>query len=342
VGAGWTAQELTPYLDRAERKLASRPLGVEELSPWHLAFADAASEDAIVNPVNMTEDGVRWSAAFAYVDPARGRPNLTIVADALVDRVLLDGERAIGVATSNREVHGGTVVLAAGAYGSPAVLLRSGIGPESGLPIGENLLDHVGVGATWEPTDELRSAMDEFTGGHELTLAGVTIKARSSACAEDVFDLFHVPALEPDGEIAASVFAVKPRSRGRVTLTSPDPRAPVHIEHGFLSDEADVPVLTEGFERLRNLARNPAISRYAARESRPGEDVEAETHVRAAASGFFHPTGTCSLGKVVDARGRVLGYDDLVVADASIMPTIPRANTNLTTAAIAERIAELI
>jgi choline dehydrogenase len=341
-GPGWTAEELTPYLDRAERELATRPIGPEELSPWQLAFADAAGEDAIVNPVNLTANGVRWSAAFAYVDPARSRPNLTILTGALVDRVLLDGERAVGVATSNGEVLGGTVVLAAGAYGSPAVLLRSGIGTESGLPIGENLLDHVGVGATWEPTDELRSAMDDFTRGHDLTLAGVTIKARSSACAEDVCDLFLVPVVEPDHEIAAAVFAMKPRSRGRVTLNSPDPRAPLHIEHGFLSDEADVPVLAEGFERLRNLARDPAIRRHAARESRPGEDVEAETHVRAEASGFFHPTGTCSLGKVVDACGHVLGFDNLVVADASIMPTIPRANTNLTTAAIAERMAELI
>ncbi|MFY9580817.1 MAG: GMC family oxidoreductase [Gaiellaceae bacterium] len=341
-GPGWTAEDLTPYLDRAERELATRPLGLKELSPWHLAFADAAGEDAIVNPVNMTADGVRWSAAFAYVDPARSRPNLTILAGALVDRVLLAGERAVGVATSNGEVRGGTVVLAAGAYGSPAVLLRSGIGPESGLPVGENLLDHVGVGATWKPTDELRGAMDDFTHEHDLTLSGVTIKARSSAGAEDVCDLFLVPMVEPDRELAASVFAMKPRSRGRVTLTSLDPRAPLHIEHGFLTDEEDADVLVEGFELLRELCRSEPIRRYAAQESSPGEEIGAREHVRASASGFFHPIGTCAIGKVIDERGRVFGYEDLVVADASTMPTIPRANTNLTTAAIAERMAELI
>jgi choline dehydrogenase len=114
----------------------------------------------------------------------------------------------------------------------------------------------------------------------------------------------------------------------------------LHVDHGFLRDEADVDVLVEGFETLRELARTEPIARYAARELRPGGEVDAETHVRATARGFFHPTGTCSLGKVVDEHGRVFNYENLVVADASIMPTIPRANTNLTTAAIAEKIAE--
>jgi choline dehydrogenase-like flavoprotein len=78
---------------------------------------------------------------------------------------------------------------------------------------------------------------------------------------------------------------------------------------------------------------------YAGAELRPGREVDVEEHVRGSARGFFHPVGTCAIGAVVDAHGRVLGLEDVVVADASIMPTIPRANTNLTTAAIAERIA---
>jgi choline dehydrogenase len=100
--------------------------------------------------------------------------------------------------------------------------------------------------------------------------------------------------------------------------------------------------LTEGFEHLRELGRAEPIRRYAAREARPGESVSAESHVRATARGFFHPTGTCGIGRVVDERGRVYGYENLVVADASIMPTIPRVNKNLTTAAIAEKLAETI
>jgi len=135
---------------------------------------------------------------------------------------------------------------------------------------------------------------------------------------------------------------MKPASRGRVTLTSTDPRAPLHIEHGFLADERDVPILVEGFERVRELASSEPLARYAAREIRPGTNVDSEAHVRATARGFFHPTGTCAIGKVVDERARVFGCENLLVADASIMPTIPRANTNLTTAAIGERVAELI
>jgi choline dehydrogenase-like flavoprotein len=103
-----------------------------------------------------------------------------------------------------------------------------------------------------------------------------------------------------------------------------------------------VATLAEGAETLRALVGSSTIRRYADRELRPGAEVGTETHVRAAARGFFHPVATCAVGGVVDAKGRVLGTDDLYVADASIMPTIPRANTNLTTAAVAERIAQLL
>jgi choline dehydrogenase len=319
-GPGWTADEFRPYLDRAERAFGTHRLTKNELSPWHAAFAEAAGGEAILHPVN-TVGTVRWNAAFAYVDPARDRPNLTIQADTLVDRVLLDG----GVLTSAGQIEADTVVLAAGAYGSPGILLRSDI---DGLPIGENLSDHVGVGMAWEPTDALRRQL----GGFDVWMAQVTVALPG--------DLFLFPALDPDGEISAAVFGMKPRSLGRVSLTSPDPRAPLAIEHGFLSEEGDARVLVEGFERLREVGRT--LRRYAAREIRPGEDVDAEAHVRSSARGFFHPTGTCRIGSVVDARGRVFGHENLIVADASIMPTIPRANTNLTTAAIAEKLAETI
>jgi choline dehydrogenase-like flavoprotein len=328
-GPGWTAAELAPYLDRAEQTFRTHTLAAEDLSPWHAAFAEAAGDDAILHPVNTVGD-VRWSAAFAWLDPARGRPNLTIQPDTLVDCVLLGANRATGVATSAGDIEGNTVVLAASAYGTPGVLLRTGI---RDLPIGENLCDHVGVGMGWEPTDALREDMSRFEADHALAMAQVTIS---------VADLFMFPAAEPGNEISAAVYAMKPLSRGRVSLSSEDPRAPLVIDHGFLSNEADVPVLADGFERLRELARTEPIRRYAAREIRPGEDIDAEKHARTTARGFFHPTGTCSMGKVVDERGRVYGYEGLVVADASIMPTIPRANTNLTTAAIAEKLAETI
>jgi choline dehydrogenase len=327
-GPGWTGKELRPYLDRAEETFGTRKLDAGELSPFVKAFADASGADAIVHPVNMTAEGVRWNAAFAWVDPARERDNLTIQADTLVDRVLLDGSRAIGVATSAGDIHGDTVVVAASAYGSPAILLRSGI---TELPVGENLADHVGTGIGWEATNDLRADWDEWAREHALSMAGITVAAG---------DLFLFPAIDPGYEISAAVFLMNPQSRGRVSLTSTDPRAPLAIEHGFLTDDADVQALVGGFEHLREIGAS--LSRYAAREARPGAVVDAEAHVRATARGFFHPTGTCAMGEVVDERGRVYGYQGLVVADASVMPTIPRVNTNLTTAAIAEKLAETI
>lgn len=327
-GPGWTGKELRPYLDRAEETFGTRKLDAGELSPFVKAFADASGADAIVHPVNMTAEGVRWNAAFAWVDPARERDNLTIQADTLVDRVLLDGSRAIGVATSAGDIHSDTVVVAASAYGSPAILLRSGI---TELPVGENLADHVGTGIGWEATNDLRADWDEWAREHALSMAGITVAAG---------DLFLFPAIDSGYEISAAVFLMNPQSRGRLSLTSTDPRAPLAIEHGFLTDDADVQALVGGFEHLREIGAS--LSRYAAREARPGAVVDAEAHVRATARGFFHPTGTCAMGEVVDERGRVYGYEGLVVADASIMPTIPRVNTNLTTAAIAEKLAETI
>jgi choline dehydrogenase len=342
-GEGWSHATIAPYLQRAERVLRVRRFADDELSPWHRAFAQAAGADAIVHPVNDV-GAVRWNAAFAYLDPARRRDELTIRADTLVDRVLLSGDRATGVATSSGELHADHVVLAAGAYGSPGILLRSDIGPAQGLPVGEGLIDHVGVGLGFEATDRLQREAAAFEGERPLYMAQVTIQARSSACAEGVCDLFFFPAIDPPGEqgyeVSAAVFAMKPSSRGTVRLSSPDPRAPLAIDHGFLSDERDVAVLTEGVEALRRLAGGEGIRAYAVREARPGPAVEAERHVRETARGFFHPVGTCAIGPVVDGDGRVRGCEGLSVADASIMPSIPRANTNLSTIALAERLAE--
>ena len=309
------------------------------------AFVETCGDAAIVHPVNAVGT-VRWNTAFAYLDPARARDNLTILADTLVDRVLLDGDRAIGVATTAGELRARTVVLAAGAYGSPGILLRSGVGPERGLPVGDGLTDHVGVGFGYAGTDRLQVDVAAFERAHPLFMAQVTVAMSSSACAPGLSDLFFFPGLDPPGphgyEVSVAVFAMKPASRGSVRLTASDPRAPLHIDHGFLSHPDDAAVLAEGVERLRRLVAGDPIRRYAGRETRPGPEVDAMTHVRTTARGFFHPVATCAIGRVVDGDGRVYGLDGLVVADASIMPTIPRANTNLSTIALAERIADTL
>jgi choline dehydrogenase len=258
----------------------------------------------------------------------------------------LQGDRALGVTTTEGELRARTVVLAAGAYGSPGILLRSGIGPQRGLPVGEGLSDHVGVGFGFEGTDQLQRETAEFERSGELFMAQVTIAISSSTCAPGVRDLFFFPGLEPSAEhgyeVSVAVFAMKPLSRGSVRLTSCDPRAPLAIDHGFLTDPFDARVLAEGVDALRQLTRSDTIRAYAGLETRPGSEVDADTHVRETARGFFHPVATCAIGQVVDGSGRVYGIDGLIVADASIMPTIPRANTNLSTLAVAERIAGLL
>jgi choline dehydrogenase len=135
---------------------------------------------------------------------------------------------------------------------------------------------------------------------------------------------------------------MKPRSTGSVRLTSTDPAAPLEIDHGFLADEADVHSVVRALEELRELVAGGPIAGYVAAELRPGPDADLETYVRETARGFFHPVATCAIGTVVDRDARVVGYEHLYVGDASIMPTVPRANTNLSTAAVAERVAELV
>ena len=339
-GSGWTHAELAPCLRRAERELRVRRFGLEELSPWHRAFADAAGAGAIVHPVNAV-GSVRWNTAFAYLDRARPRPNLTIRAETVVDRI--EPERGC-VVTDRGELEAGTIVISAGAYGSPGILLRSGIGPgfDHDLPVGEGLTDHVGVGLSWEATARLQEETARFEEKRPLYMGQVTLALSSSACAEGVSDLFLFPGVDPGYEISAAVFAMKPASRGRVSLLAQDPARPLAIDHGFLADDRDVDVLVEGVEAIRALVDTQPLATYAARETRPGRDVAAETHVRTSARGFFHPVGTCAIGRVVDESGRILGLDNVFVADASIMPTIPRANTNLSTVALAERLAEWI
>jgi choline dehydrogenase len=316
-GGGWSYAALEPCFERVEAALRVRRLKREELTPWHAAWAEAAGTDTILHPVNMVGD-VRWNAAFGYLDPARGRPNLTILGDTLVERV--DGG---GLVTDRGEIEAGAIVLAAGAYGSPAILLRSGLD----APVGENLRDHVGTGIGWEPTERLLGELDR------LPMAQVTISRNEGG-------IFLFPALDDGPEISGAAFAMKPSSTGRVRLNDRDPRTPLAVEHGFLTDAADADVVAEGLEALRELAASPALRAYIAEEIRPGPEIASLDHARATARGFFHPVGTCALGPVCDADGRVKALDNVYVGDASFVPELPRANTNLTVAAVAERIAE--
>jgi choline dehydrogenase len=317
-------------------------------------LADASEDGPGAGPFPVNAVGtVRWNAAFAYLDPARSRANLNILADTLVDRVRLDGHRAAGVVLADgNEIAARRVVITASSYGSPAILLRSGIGPERGLAVGENLIDHPGVGVGWQASERLQSDTRRFAEERSVFMGEIIFKARSRACPEDLWDLHVFPSTDPGKdelghptgsyELSAAVFAMKPRSRGRLTIAGPDPSAPPVVDHDFLSDPADLDTLVDGLELLRRLGASEALSAYVDGEVRPGPDADPNAYIRENVRGYFHPVGTCALGAVVDAGGAVIGHENLYVADASVMPTIPRANTNLSTLAVAEKIAAVL
>jgi choline dehydrogenase len=373
-GEAWRWERLAPYVERARAMLVVGPANTAAPAPLHVAFLEAATSvglpflenaddtnrptGAARLPVNVV-DGARWNTSFAYLAAARPRANLTVLSDTSVDRVALDGTRATGVITAAGErVEADVVLLTAGAYFTPAILLRSGIGPEpelarhgipvvATLPVGEVLLDHHGTGMRWEPTGML----DQLTADHvrrtgPLFEPHAVVKAASSACDTASWDLHLLSwtnaAAERDGyEASLAVFHMKPASAGRLRLRSREPHELPDVERGFLSEPSDLGTVVEGLELARELASQAPLARLLGPELAPGEEP-LETYARRTMRNYFHPAGTCGIGRVVDASGRVLGTEGLVVADASIMPTIPRANTNLTTAAIAERLAETI
>jgi choline dehydrogenase len=369
-GDAWSYASFLPFLDRARAMLRTGSSNTERPGPFHAAFVEAAADvgfpplddpDEPDRPVGVAPfranvvDGRRWNAAFGYLDTARERPNLTIVADTLVDRVTFDGARATGVLDTAGHAHeAGAVILAAGAYFSPAILLRSGIGPEgqlqdhgipvvSDLPVGERLLDHCGTTVAWEPAPALARDTSERAAAGQLVEPHAVVKAASSSCPPGAWDLHLLswiyPVDEPWAfEASAIAFHMKPLSRGSVALRSRDPREAPRVKRGFLSRSEDLAVVLEGIELARRIAATEPLAGLLEQEIRPGS-LDPEQYVRETVRNYFHPAGTCAMGSVVDPNGRVLGVEGLNVADASIMPTIPRANTNLTTAAIAERIA---
>jgi choline dehydrogenase len=389
---GWSHAALDPYRRRCEQALRARPSRVEDLEPFNRAGLEGAVELGLplledfddpqaaegAAPITVNAVGtVRWNAAFAYLDPARARPNLTIMPDTLVDRLHVEGSRVTGVIVhvDGRVVEVGAdrVVLAAGAYGSPAVLLRSGLGPAEELAaasiearvelpgVGRNLVDHPSLDVWLRPRASLLAATAAHYAAGPARAQSV-IRAQSQRCAADRSDLHLVLGIEDSeadeppfasGERLADIFVcvLKPESRGRVRIRSADPQALPAVEHGFLTDREghDLSVLLDGVRLARRLADTKALSALCGGELAPGpdlEDGELQAYTRRWVGGYWHPVGTCRMGPetdpdtVVDHDGCVHGFANLFVADASVMPTIPRANTHLPVLAVAERIAK--
>jgi choline dehydrogenase len=373
--SGWGANDLLPLFEEASRRLRVRRFAEDEITPFHASFIEAGASigfpvlddleslDGVASvcaePSN-SPDGVRWNAAFAYLDPVRHRPTLTVRGDTVVDRVLVERDRAVGVRATGPdgpyEAHADVVALTAGTYGSPAILLRSGIGAAAELRalsipvvadvpgVGRNLHDHPSFELFLRPSAELDRRTAAFAAsGRAVPDEQGFAKARSSRARDGVFDLHVLPEMSMDRRLGLFVALLTPRSRGALTLSSTDPEAAPLIDHAYLRDPSDLDALVDGVQLARSFAASPAVAPLVAGELEPGPDVAERDQLRAAVrSGvihYWHPVGTCAMGSVTDAEGRVVGVDGLVVADASVMPVTPRATTNLPTLVVAERIA---
>jgi choline dehydrogenase len=311
------------------------------------------------NPLNVI-DGVRQNTGLVYLtEEVRNRPNLKISGDVLVDRVLFDRHRAIGVVTaSGAEIPAGEVILSGGSYGSPAILLRSGVGPAADLaelgidvvadlPVGQRLQDqpfYVNAYALKSDALDMRPAV------------GALLWTQSSEARGDELDMniavSHLlpPEYSPTGgAIVLGAAVVKPDSRGSLTLRSRDPCEQPEIDLNFLAEDRDARRMLEGAKLARKIGRNPALAQFIELELIPGDAVGDDQLPDAIASNlapYNHPTGTAPMGgpqdpwAVVDSHGAVKGIDALRVVDASIMPVAPSVPTNPTTIMIAERIAK--
>jgi choline dehydrogenase len=409
---GWGYESVLPWFKRHERNAqhsdefhgASGELHVTErrwLSPHWERFIEAAGELGIErNPdyngaiqdgaslfQTTTKDGRRWSAADAFLRPALKRERLEVIAKALVHRIVLSGGRAVGVeyerrgkietARAEREV-----LLCAGAYASPQLLMLSGIGPpehlrEHGIEplvesaaVGENLHEHVAAFCNWRSQDP--RTLDDAThpkylaqwllahkGKLTSTVAEAVIHWRSEAGlpAPD-FQIYFAPVyfwehgFRKTGTPAVTIGPVlqAPASRGHVRLRSADPADHPRILNNMLTADADCEAVLRALELIDELAHRPPLSRLLGEQLNPGGAIRDRSGrlawLRATCEHLYHPVGTCRIGPagegVVDPSLKVYGVDGLRIADASVMPRITSGNTNAPTYMIAERCAALM
>ena len=312
-------------------------------------------------PVNVI-NGVRQNTGMVYLtDEVRNRPNLKISGDVLVDRVLFDQRRAIGVVTaSGAEIPAGEVILSGGSYGSPAILLRSGVGPAAHLAeLGIDVVADLPVGQRLQDQPFYYNAYALKTDALDMRPAvGAFLWRQSSEARDDELDM-HVavthlmpPEYSPTGgAIALSVAVVKPDSRGTLTLRSRDPREQPEIDCNFLAEERDARRMLEGVKLTRKIGRNPALAQFLELEILPGDavgDDQLADVIGSNLASYGHPVATAPMGgpqdpwAVVNSRGAVKGIDGLRVVDASIMPVVVSVALNPTTIMIAERIAKTV
>ena len=413
----WGYQHCLPYFKRAESwylggntyRGDDGPLGVnngnEMENPLYRAFIDAgkqagypitddynAKQQEGFGPMHMTvKGGKRCSASRAYLDPIKDRSNLTILTHVVVEKVLLEGKKAVGVQYRQKdELHdamaSNKVILSAGSIGSPQLLQLSGIGdenhlrevgiePKHHLPgVGQNLQDHLEfyfqfrckkpitingkldifskglIGARWLLFKDGLGASNHFE-------SCAFIRSKDGVKWPDLQYHFLPAAIRYDGKSAVKGhgFQVhighnKPKSRGRVKITSTDPSKAPSILFNYLQHEDDIEGFRACVRLTREIIQQSAFDEYRGEEIQPGKSVqsdeEIDAFVREAVESAYHPSCTCKMGEddmaVVDSETRVRGIENLHVVDSSIFPTIPNGNLNAPTIMVAEKAADMI
>jgi choline dehydrogenase len=342
--------------------------------PWapdhNAPHAEGVSPYAINN-----RDDVRVSTNDGYLEPSRGRNNLTIFGDMLVDTVVFNGTRAVGVRVKDkggwREIRGREVILSAGAVHSPAILMRSGIGlaehltaldiaVRANLPVGDSFQDH--------PLAAFGVILKDFaTPPPGFRHTNACIRYSSGLADAGPTDMMIVFMNRLGDSLARGAFVEQGQafgimgtwvnqctSRGTVQLASRDPLADPVIEENMLATESDRIRMRDGVRRLIDIAKSDSmraigeISGQGLDLSGRPSDADIDAWVQATSGDTQHGTSSCRMGaandplSVVDPDCRVLGFDGLRVIDASIMPSVVRANTNLTTIMIAEKLADAL
>jgi choline dehydrogenase-like flavoprotein len=286
--------------------------------------------------------GRRESATTAFLREARARKNLTIVCDALVSRVVFQGRRAAGVevvqageprlVTVRREI-----ILSAGVFASPAILMRSGIGDGAALQrhgiavvhhapqVGRNLQDHISspvqysspttvpYGMSWRTLPWLAWSVVNYAlfrrglFANTALHAGGFVRSRAGLDRPDIQFILMPAARSPDGRMGIGhgygliTILLRPRSSGSVTLAGPDPALAPVIDPAFYSEEADLDDMLRGLRLARRLLEAPAWDRVRGAEIQPGPQVQSDDalkdYIRASSQTCFHPVGTCRMGK---------------------------------------------
>ncbi|MEV6352827.1 GMC family oxidoreductase [Streptomyces hydrogenans] len=402
---GWSYDDVLPYFKRAEDNERGEdahhgvggPLTVSDgrsRHPLTSAFVRAAqqaghkanddfngeTQDGVGRYQLTQRDGLRCSAAVAYLHPALARPNLTVLPAARAQRVVIEGGRASGVEV---ERDGTTevvraereVILSAGAYESPKLLMLSGIGPAAALsalgigvvqdlPVGQGLQDHYMTLLNFRTDTESligaataeNAALLQGEGRGPLTSnigeAGGFFRSRPELDAPDI--QFHAaPVLFHQEGLGAPVAhgfsfgpcVLAPTSRGAVTLRSARPDAAPRIVHQYLTTAEDRGAIVAGIRTALDIAAQPAVADLVtAPFDVPASDSDGDLLAWARRSGqtLFHPTSTCAIGSVVDPELRVYGVRGLRIVDASVFPSVTRGNTNAPTIMAAEKAADLV